>query len=176
MTNKEFNLLIKSPKKNIKNIDTKQIDYLKLQFPYCEIIHDLSLLKANEIDDIKFSKILAITSIYSSNRKKLFQLINPLKKINRHTTQNKQTQRFEEWLKKPSQLKHGGTTSNMITQDIKKSTQDNDYLTTETLAKIYVDQGHYKRAIQAYEILCLKYPKKSSFFANQIKKIKNKIK
>ena len=48
----------------------------------------------------------------------------------------------------------------------------NDYLTTETLSKIYVDQDHYKRAIQTYEILCLKYPKKSSFFADHIKKIK----
>ena len=54
--------------------------------------------------------------------------------------------------------------------------QDDLYLTTETLAKIYIDQGHYERAIQAYEILCLKYPKKSGFFANQIKEIKNKIK
>ena len=176
MTNKEFNLLIKSPKKNINNIDIKQIESLKAQFPYCEIIHNLSLLKANSIDDINFSKILAITSIYSSNRKKLFHLINPLKEINPNIIKDKKTQQFEEWLKKPSQIKHRDTTSNMIKKDIHKSTEDNDYLTTETLAKIYVDQGHYKRAIQAYEILCLKYPKKSGFFANQIKKIKNKIK
>ena len=50
-----------------------------------------------------------------------------------------------------------------------------DELITETLAKIYMKQEKYNKAIKAYEILSLKYPKKSSFFANQIKKIKNKL-
>jgi hypothetical protein len=47
---------------------------------------------------------------------------------------------------------------------------------TETLAEVYVKQGKLKKAKKAYEILALKYPEKSSFFANQIKKIKNKLK
>ncbi|MGC1204612.1 MAG: hypothetical protein WA839_06970 [Flavobacteriaceae bacterium] len=45
-------------------------------------------------------------------------------------------------------------------------------LMTETLARIYVEQKNYKSAIQSYKILSLKYPEKSSFFANQIKAIK----
>jgi len=45
-------------------------------------------------------------------------------------------------------------------------------LVTETLAKVYIRQKHYKKAIQAYEILMLKYPEKSSFFASQISEIK----
>ena len=43
---------------------------------------------------------------------------------------------------------------------------------TETLAKVYLEQGHLDKAIMAYEILSLKYPQKSSLFANQIKAIK----
>nr|WP_237717485.1 hypothetical protein [Myroides injenensis] len=43
---------------------------------------------------------------------------------------------------------------------------------TETLAKIYLEQRKYQKAIQAYEILILKYPEKSSFFADQILDIK----
>ena len=42
-------------------------------------------------------------------------------------------------------------------------------LMTETLAKIYMEQKNYKKAIQSYKILSLKYPEKSSLFANQIK-------
>lgn len=57
--------------------------------------------------------------------------------------------------------------------DIKASTQiDTSELMTETLAKVYLEQGKYKKAIQAYRILSLKYPEKSSFFADRIKAVK----
>ena len=50
--------------------------------------------------------------------------------------------------------------------------EDKSYLMTETLAKVYLEQKKYLRAIQAYEILILKYPEKSSFFADRISDIK----
>ena len=53
-----------------------------------------------------------------------------------------------------------------------KSLTEINNLMTETLAKVYLEQGHYEKAITAYEILSLKYPQKSSLFANQIKAIK----
>ena len=53
-----------------------------------------------------------------------------------------------------------------------ESFKENNKLMTETLAKVYLEQGHYEKAITAYEILSLKYPQKSSLFANQIKAIK----
>ena len=45
-------------------------------------------------------------------------------------------------------------------------------LMTETLARVYLEQKKYKKALQAYKILSLKYPEKNSFFADQIKEIK----
>lgn len=50
--------------------------------------------------------------------------------------------------------------------------QDGAVLMTETLAKIYLDQKKYQRAIEAYEILILKYPEKSRLFADRIENIK----
>ncbi len=50
---------------------------------------------------------------------------------------------------------------------------DRSYLMTETLARVYLEQHKYQKAIQAYEILILKYPEKSSFFADRILDIKN---
>jgi tetratricopeptide (TPR) repeat protein len=52
-------------------------------------------------------------------------------------------------------------------------TEETSYLMTETLAKVYLEQKKYNKAIQAYEILILKYPEKSSFFANRILNIKS---
>ena len=43
---------------------------------------------------------------------------------------------------------------------------------TETLARVYLQQKNYKKAIKAYEILILKNPEKSGFFADQIRAIK----
>jgi|TARA_R110002020_G_scaffold204528_2_gene408660 tetratricopeptide (TPR) repeat protein len=51
-------------------------------------------------------------------------------------------------------------------------TQTPNALMTETLAKVYLQQKNYKKAIKAYEILILKNPEKSGFFADQIRAIK----
>ena len=58
------------------------------------------------------------------------------------------------------------------TSDIKiADNQQSNQLATETLAKVYLEQKKYDSAIQAYKILSLKYPEKSGFFADQIKRI-----
>jgi len=57
----------------------------------------------------------------------------------------------------------------------KPYTQPSDSLMTETLAKVYLQQKNYKKAIQAYKILILKNPEKSGFFADQIRAIEKLI-
>ncbi len=53
-----------------------------------------------------------------------------------------------------------------------KSIEENNELLSETLIKVYVKQGYFDKAIKAYEKLSLKYPKKNTYFASQIKMIK----
>jgi len=49
-------------------------------------------------------------------------------------------------------------------------------IVSETLAVIHVDQANFQEAINTYEKLILKSPKKRSYFAAQIKILKQKIK
>ena len=64
--------------------------------------------------------------------------------------------------------------SNAETESLSEEIKFNkEELMTETLAKVYVKQGKFKKALLAYKILSLKYPEKNSFFANQIKAIKD---
>jgi hypothetical protein len=53
-----------------------------------------------------------------------------------------------------------------------KAIVESETLMTETLARIYLEQKNYEKALQSYKILSLKYPEKSSLFADQIKAIK----
>jgi hypothetical protein len=57
---------------------------------------------------------------------------------------------------------------------VPRSTEESwkdEALMTETLARIYLEQKNYHKAIQSYKILSLKYPEKSTFFADQIKAV-----
>jgi hypothetical protein len=57
----------------------------------------------------------------------------------------------------------------------KNSLVDNDELVTETLAKIYGEQGSFIKAISTYEKLSLRHPEKSTYFAALIDQLKKEI-
>lgn len=58
-----------------------------------------------------------------------------------------------------------------ISQQLSAYSKAPDALMTETLARVYLQQKNYKKAIQAYKILILKNPEKSGYFADQIRAI-----
>ncbi len=55
------------------------------------------------------------------------------------------------------------------------SVVDSGEFVTETLAKIYANQGNYAKAIKTYKTLILKNPEKKVFFAGRIRFLRKKI-
>ncbi len=76
--------------------------------------------------------------------------------------------------KNPSHIRLDNTKTKLFTaeKNAKDSLLESEHLVTETLAKIYALQGNINKAIRAYEILSLKYPNKSVYFASLIKDLK----
>jgi hypothetical protein len=186
----------------VENIDV--IKKMIVDYPYFLItqIFYLKFLKYNNPEE--FALNLKRISISTYDRALLYDWINlPLKKIkfdeNKNKSSNEQNMmHFIDWvqfisektssnkkiipiqkkfdlidafIEKPPSFKNNS--KNKI--DLSKiSLTSSDELMTETLAKVFTKQKKYKKAIQAYKILILKYPEKKSFFADKIKKI-NKL-
>lgn len=56
----------------------------------------------------------------------------------------------------------------------RQSVTEDDNLASETLAKIYIAQGNYSKAIRTLRVLELKYPEKSLYFAALIQETRKK--
>ena len=57
----------------------------------------------------------------------------------------------------------------LVTPQLVEETGTENDIFTEALARIYIKQGKYDRAIEIIRRLSLKYPKKNRYFADQIR-------
>lgn len=80
---------------------------------------------------------------------------------------NKVIESFIENNPKISQLKDE---SNFV---VKEKNDDISHLMTETLARLYIEQKLYTKAIKAFEILAGKHPEKKSYFEDKIQEVKD---
>ncbi|WP_394974828.1 hypothetical protein [uncultured Croceitalea sp.] len=127
----------------------------------------------NSEEDLQLGKPLPFTKSEKHSFGEWLQLASP-KPINRKE-ESKKKKKFELLDKfiesKPKIVPSKESDSKVNIDDSIKI--DKNQLMTETLAKVYLEQKKYKKAIQAFKILSLKYPEKSGFFADQIWKVKN---
>ena len=197
MTSETFNFIIN----NFKPKDDKQLSDLKALFnkyPYSQTISAYYLKSLKDQNKNNFSHILKRTAILSYDRANLRNWISSDIKQEEQRNKDKTSKQSDEkftfldWFDQISNHKSKidekinliesfiDNKSERIIEDndkeykfnYNKYDKDSPELVTETLAKILTNQKKYKKAIKAYRILSLKYPKKSSFFADHIRKIK----
>jgi hypothetical protein len=79
---------------------------------------------------------------------------------------------INRFLEKKPRISPARETDEKSYHDLAENQAEPPDLISETLARIYMSQKYYSKAIHIYEKLCLKYPEKSGYFATQIENIK----
>lgn len=87
----------------------------------------------------------------------------------------KETAIIDNFLKKDPQISPPKPEQIDNENKAKKSAEDHNDLVSETLAKIYIEQMLYHKAIDTYQKLSLKFPEKSRYFADLIQSLEKKI-
>ncbi len=140
-----------------------------------------TIIKSSEIEFEKAKKELQVEQPLSFTKQDNYSFsewlkLSSFKPIVRETTPVKDPKKTEQddiinkFIASNPKIPPIKKTAPTSSKPIKKSTEPE--LMTETLAKVYLAQKKYDNAIKAYEILSLKYPEKSGFFADQIKRIR----
>ena len=181
-------------------IESDKLSELSVKYPYFQTANILLCKALYDSKSIKFKSQLKKAASQSADRSTLFKILNEQTKIeknNNNLDKDDNTFSFSEWISiiqtkkidrsnrknntelvdlflenKPSISKNSEQKFYKASENAKKSIEENNEIVSETLAKVYTKQEHYEKAILTYEKLSLKYPQKSSLFANQIKAIK----
>lgn len=133
-----------------------------------EIIHVEDTPEFNDVEtDLKIGKPLKFeeTEEYSFAQ---WLSLTKVKKIDRSEKKTKEYDLINSFIESNPNIKPEKNKFFSPTETAKTSLVENNELVTETLARVYLEQQHFEKAIEAYKKLSLKYPKKSSFFADQI--------
>jgi hypothetical protein len=179
------------PESTLEHLDT-----LVQQYPYFQALHHLGWQIAKNLKFKEEETLRKTSSLYTKNRLHLIpnpEVTKEFISLANESDSFDEVRSFVDWLHQLEgtillQTEEGRLVDKFIAnapkivvskssekqQDLTKKQYFNEQaLMTETLAEIYFKQGKFKKAKKAFEILALKYPEKSGFFADQIRKITN---
>ncbi len=178
--------------KHPEQLDVNSLPAIKdlvQQYPYFQAARMLYIRNLKNTDDLSYHAELKKGAINVPDRVRLEQIMN--KAASEKKGQSTVTVVADDAnIESVPQLKHQDLIDSFITanphikpvgevSDVETVVLDNtnvtDSIFTESLAKIYIKQGQYDKAIRIFEKLNLKYPEKSSYFADQIRFLKKII-
>jgi hypothetical protein len=149
-------------------------------FPVTDDLHQLDQIRTTsskaDLLNFEYNSEEYVNGIYeSSGQQNKQQLQKPFSSLDQG--KNIQAELIDKFILSNPRIEPSKEKSGISINDISNAWHDEKgSFVTETLAKIYINQEYYSRAIDIYEKLSLKFPEKSSYFATQIEKIKELIK
>ena len=148
-------------KENLQDVITKKIQ--------SEAKEDIRLDEAKVASDLTIGKPIQFKSSDSYSFHQWLQLSTkkPLQSVVEKKSEKEHI--IDIFISNNPKIEPLGKTESVTIEVV--ANEPNSQLMTETLAKVYLEQKKFENAIQAYRILSLKYPEKSGFFADQIKRI-----
>lgn len=82
---------------------------------------------------------------------------------------------IDRFIREEPQISRPRVSVNSTPEGVQKSNADQGEIVSETLARIYADQGNIQKAIQVYQKLSLVNTEKSRYFAAQIQKLRDQL-
>ena len=151
-------------------------------YPYWQTARLLMLQNLYLLHDPTFDEELRRAAIYITDRRVLFQMIEAahyqlrqqLTPNTQHLTPNAPTSRTIDLIDTFLEQEKGRIVLDLPEEEPSDSDHDHEeegeeeYF-TETLARIYIKQGRYQRALDIITRLSEHYPKKNAYFADQIR-------
>lgn len=191
MTTADLNYYIAHPEYLDKST-LSEMHQLAAMYPYCATFSILYAKNLANVNDLQFKAYLQKAALSAYHRDALQQLMEKTAvqaAQPNNTATNAVTEPYqlpelpkEEESSKP--FKQQALIDKFIANNPKIQFSDkfeyedpqpnldsevSDSIFTESLAKIYIKQGQYQKALHIFEKLNLKYPEKNTYFADQIR-------
>ena len=158
--------------------ETEVIDLEIVEKPMVTAVEQHTIIKKKPVlESLQIGKPLDFdtTEMHSFNEWLQLSSFKPIERLEElvEVTDEKKTKNFElidQFIATKPKIKP--VKANDSIDISSESAKENENLMTETLARVYLEQKKYGKAIKAFRILSLKYPEKSGFFADRIKAVK----
>ena len=166
-----------SSNENFSNFAPILSNKTEIKRPTESIEETLNKLTA-EIDAVKKQRQLFNVSRWADSANEKFS--NFTSTLANKTEKEKPAESIEETLNKlTSEIEGANQTVKEARKKIEETKQKdfstNDFIVSETLAKIYITQGEFKEAISVYKKLKIKNPEKETYFDSKIAELKAKL-
>ncbi len=169
----EVEELIHSGPKTTERVDTELETLINASAATTTFIHEFNQQSAEVDPELPKNELLKENRSLPSQT----EIENTPKSFNQWLTLGEKTNNPELETERPTMilLEKPKREFYSPSKKAKESIDGNKMPVSETLAKIFVLQGNYPKAIYVYEQLIIIYPKKKSIFASQIKQLSNKL-